>query len=233
MTAAGAVAGLGGAPALFDTVARIARHEVLAHPTAAIGVVTEAFPAAPGSPPDHAVSVQLRDTRQVMPRVPIAVGVLGFAAIPAVGDLVLVVFCDGDHHAPVVAGRLYHPDADPPGHADGQVVLALPSGASSPALTITVTADPTVTVDFPDAKVTLALDGTGPAASLTVGDLSATLDGSGSGQVEVKTGGATFTLTGSGDVTLSAQGTLTLEGAQVQISAQGQLKVKGATVEIN
>lgn len=226
------VHGLGGAPALFDSVARIARHEVTARPTASVGVVTEAFPADPGSPPDHAVSVQLRDTKQVLPRVPVAVGVLGFAAIPAVGDLVLVVFCDGDHHAPVVAGRLYHPDCDPPAHADGQVVLALPSGQSSPAITITITADPKVTIDCPDAQVKLDLDGSGPTGTLTIGGVSAKLDGSGAGQIDLDTGAATVTLTGGGDITLSAQGNLKLEGTQIQINANAALKLAGAQVSI-
>lgn len=221
-----------GSPALFDSVARIARHELAARQVASTGIVTEVFPAEDGGPPDHAASVQLRDTRQILPRVPIAVGVLGLAAIPAVDDLVLVVFCEGDAHAPVIVGRLYHPDQNPPTHSPGQVVLALPSGSSSPTVKVLATADPELTLEFPEAKVKLALDGS-PRAELIVGPLTARFDGSGSGQVEIETGAVTFTLTGGGDVTLSAKGTLKLEGAQIQISSQGPLKLQGATVELN
>jgi phage baseplate assembly protein gpV len=223
-------AGLGGSPALFDSVARIVRHEVAARPVAAVGTVTEAF-AAGGAAADHAVTVQLRDTRQILPRVPIAVGVLGFAAIPAVGELVVVVFCDGDLHDPVVVGRLYHPGDDPPQHADGQVVLALPAGSPAPAVTITVTADPAVTVEFPDAEVKVALDAS--SVTVTVAGLTATLDGSGAGRIKLDSGASSLVLDGSGDATLTAGGTLKLEGAQVEVSGQGRVKVQGATVEIN
>jgi hypothetical protein len=95
--------------ALFDSVARIARHESRARLGAAAGKVVDVFPAGDGQA-DHAVSVELRDSQVVLPRVPVAVGLLGFAAIPARGELVLILFLDGDANAPVVAGRLYHPD---------------------------------------------------------------------------------------------------------------------------
>lgn len=121
---------------LFDGIARIARHELAARPTIAIASVTAAFPNE--AMPDHAVSVRLRDSGLVLPRVPVAVGTLGYAAIPAVGDLVLVGFSEGEFDAPVVIGRLYHPDLDPPRHKPEQIVLRLPAGEADPKFDLEV-----------------------------------------------------------------------------------------------
>ncbi|NWN23221.1 Rhs element Vgr protein, partial [Escherichia coli] len=65
----------------------------------------------------------------------------GYAAIPAVGDLVVVAFLEGDFDAPFVVGRLYHPDLDPPKHKPGQMALRLPAGEDSPKLELEVEGD--------------------------------------------------------------------------------------------
>ena len=105
--------------ALYDSVARIARHEVNTRATAGVGRVVDIHPAD-GALPDHAVTVKMRDSGLVLPRVPVAVGVMGFAAIPAVDDLVVVLYLEGDYNAPVVVGR------------DLQDLHSRPSLASSP-----------------------------------------------------------------------------------------------------
>jgi len=216
---------------LMEAVARIARHEAAARAVAAVGLVTDAFPAPEGAPPDHAVTVELRDTKLVLPRVPVAVGLLGFAAIPAVGDLVLVVFVEGDRNAPVVVGRLYHPDADPPTHATGQAVLRLPAGSGQPTVELVVEADtPKITLDLPsDVHVEIG-DGT---VHLDVGALHARLDAVGGGRVEVAAGGSSITLKQDGDVTVKAVGNLELEGTEVHVKGTARVTVKGALVEIN
>ena len=215
---------------LVDAVARIARHEAAARATAAVGVVTDVQPAGP-SVKDHAVTVKLRDSGLVLPKVPIAVGLLGFAAIPAVDDLVLLLFADGDRNAPFVVGRLYHPDADAPEHAEGEAVLRLPPGNDTPDLELVVTGDPPkVTLTLPrDVKVEIE-DG---AVKIAVGKLTATLDASGGGRVEVAAGGSSITLKQDGDVSVKAAGNLTLEGAEVRVKGSAKVKVEGAMVEIN
>lgn len=211
---------------LIDAVARIARHEVAARAVAAIGVVTDAFTDA-----DHAVTVELRDTKLVLPRVPVAVGLLGFAAIPSVGDLVLVLFCEGDRNAPVVVGRLYHPDLDPPEHAKDRAVLALPAGVDEPAVRLSVeAATPKITLDLPgDVHMEIG-DG---VVHLDVGPLHTRLDASGGGRVEVAAGGSSITLKQDGDITIKAVGNLTLEGTEVKVKGTAKVSVKGAVVELN
>jgi len=214
--------------ALYEAVARIARHESGGVATASIAVVTDVHTGT--GTPEHAVSVRLRDRGIVLRNVPVAVGALGFVATPAVDDLVLVVFAEGDHHAPVVVGRLYHSQLGPPEHADGQVVLTLPPGASSPDIRARLDpATPELVVEVGSAKVEI----TGQTATITIGDAELQLDGSGPASVVVTTGQATIELGGSGDVTIEAANKLTLKGTEIEIKGSASVKVSGAVVDLN
>jgi phage baseplate assembly protein gpV len=216
--------------ALFDSIARIARNEQRAQATAGIGVVTEVHPAS-AAQKDHAATVTMRDTGIVLPRVPIAVGVIGWAAIPDVDDVVVVLFMDGDVNAPVIAGRLYTPDRDAPKHAEGELVLALPPGAAQPDLELVVDGNaPSITLTLPgDVKVEIK-DG---SVTFAVGEMTVSLTGSGGGRAEIAAGSSKLTLKKDGDVTLTAGGKLKLEGTEVEISGSSKVKVSGAQVEIN
>lgn len=216
--------------ALYDTIARIARHEVGARATAAVGRVCDVF-GSNGAPPDHAVSVELRDEGLVLPRVPVAVGALGFAAALRVDDLVVVLFLDGDLHAPVVVGRLYHADLAPPAHGDGDIVLRIPAGAEEPewSLVVSESASQVQVLHRDEPRLTL----TGDTATVTVGDMTLQVTSAGGGRAELAAGGAKLTIKADGDITLSTTGKLSLEGSEVAITASGPVKVKGATVELN
>ncbi len=217
--------------ALFDTIARIARHEAQARAVAAVGVVSDVYPAE-GATVDYAATVRLRDTGLVLPRVPLATGVLGAVAIPAVGELVVVVFLEGDYNAPVIVGRLYHPEQDPPPHQEGQLVLALPTGASEPKLRLQVTgATPAIELDLPGGEVRLLInDG---QIQLKLGGLSLSLTGSGGGRAELIAGGTKLILKQDGDVTLETPGTLTLKATTIELAGSASVKISGAQVEIN
>jgi uncharacterized protein involved in type VI secretion and phage assembly len=216
--------------ALFDSVARIARHEARARATAGLGVVVDLF-AADGPVKDHAVSVKMRDSGLVLPRVPVAVGVMGFAAIPAVDDLVLVVFLDGDVNAPIVAGRVYHPDQEPPKHARDEIVVALPSGSDPPDLTLVVKGgEPSIELTLPGEVTVKVLDS---EVQVAVGEMKLIVEGAGGGRATVAAGGSRLVLKQDGDVTLESKGTLTLKGSQVEIKGDAKVTVQGAQVEIN
>ncbi len=216
--------------ALYESIARIARHEVAGKAVAAVGRVTDVFPSG-GPQADHAVSVELRDSGLVLPRVPVAVGVMGFAAIPAVDDLVVVLFAEGDHNAPVVVGRLYHPDEDPPEHGEGEIVLRLPSRMADKKLSLVVDSKaPKIELDLPgDVKVELAEE----KVQIAVGGVKVSLEGAGGGRAEVAAGGSKVTIKKDGDVTISSATKLKLEAPQIEISGSGKVTVKGGLVEIN
>ncbi len=216
--------------ALFDSVARIARHEAGARPTVAIGVVVDAFDGS-GAVPDHAVTVELRDAGIVLPRVPVAVGALGFAAIPAAGDLVVVAFADGDHHAPVVVGRLYHAEHAPPPHGDGEVVLHLPPNTSSPNVEATIrAADPKIELRV-GSNVQVEIDG--DKIHLTAGDASALIEAGGGGRAELAVGGATLAISGRGDIEIETSGTFKVKATEVDIQGSASATVSAPQVKVN
>lgn len=218
--------------ALFESVSRIARHEAGRRAVASVGRVTGVFPAPSGAmPADHAVTVELRDSGLILPRVPVAVGVMGFAAVPALDDLVLVLFLEGDVNAPVVVGRIYHPDQDPPEHDTGDLVLRLPSGQSNPDLNLLVQGEkPSIQLDMPgDVHIEIVKE----KVAIQVGKLALTIDGAGGGRAEVAAGNSKITLKQDGDITIKAAGNLKIEGTQVEISGSAKVSVKGGQVEIN
>lgn len=221
--------------ALFDSIARIARHEAGARATAGVGKVTNVFPGE-GPTPDYAVTVEMRDLGLVLPRVPVAAGVLGAAAIPGVDELVVVLFMDGDYNAPVVVGRLYHPDQDPPKHKEGQIVLVLPSGESDPALSLEVEGDtPSIKLKLSSTPVTIEIVEKKVEIALAEGSdqIRVTLQTSGGGRAEIAAGDSKITLKNNGDITVSASGKLKLQGSEVEISGSAKVKVSGGQVEIN
>ena len=218
--------------ALYHSIARIARHEVRTRATAGIGVVTDIYPAD-GTLPDYAATVEMRDTGLVLPRVPVAASVLGAVAIPAVGELVVVVFMDGDYNAPVIIGRLYHPDQDPPKHADGQIVLALPSGASEHKLRLEVEGDkPSLKLELPASELTIEI--ADKKVEIKVGEVSLSVLGSGGGRAEIAAGGSKISLKKDGDITISASsGKLKLEATEIELAGSAKVKISGAQVEVN
>ena len=214
---------------LYDAVARIARHEAGGRSWAEIGRVTDVH-ADVLAATDHAVTVELRDRGVVVPRLPIAVGALGLAVTPAVGDVVVVVFAGGDPHAGVVVGRLYHRDLAPPKHDAGQLVLRLPPGASDPDVDVLVDpATPVLTLHVGETTVEIA----GEKATLTIGKAELVVDGADPGAVTVSAGDASVSLGGGGDVTIEAATTLELKAKGISIEGSNRVRVSGGVVEVN
>lgn len=215
--------------ALFDSVSRIARHEAAARSIAAIGVVVDVFDGT-AEPPDHSVTVELRETGLVLPRVPIAVSALGHAATPGAGDLVVVVFADGDINAPVVIGSLYHADLAPPEHGDGDVVFALPAGAQDPAFRAVLRGgDPALTITM--GAVELTADDT--KLRVKSGDAEATVDSAGGGRIELTIGDASLTVTGRGDIVFKTSGKLSLQATDIEIKGDGAVTISAPQVKVN
>ncbi|PZW42999.1 hypothetical protein C8P66_11724 [Humitalea rosea] len=216
--------------ALFDSIARIARHEAEARPTAAIGRVTEVH-GGDGSPPDHAVTVTLRDSGEVLPRVPVAVGAFGLGLLPDEGDLVLVVFGEGDWHAPVAVAGLYHGDLAPPATAADLLALHLPKGEAEPKLRLELEkTGEALRLNIGDDT---SLSASADTIALAVGKITLTLTSKGGGRLELAAGGSTITLKEDGDITIEAKGKLTLLGAELDAKGNSKASLKGATVEIN
>lgn len=217
--------------ALYDSVSRIARHVARSRALAGVGEVVDCFTTT-ASPPDYAVSVRMRDSGLVLPRLPIAVGALGFAATARAGDLVVVVFLEGDDNAGVVVGRLYHADLAPPEHEQGEVVMRLPPGSDDPDWSI-VLSEQDSAVRVENARKDVLLELTEEVATLKVGKMAITVESSGGGRAQVAAGGAVLTMKQDGDVTIKTSGNFKLDATQVEIAASAKVKISGAIVEVN
>ncbi len=222
-------------PLLVQTVRGLARDEVLARWTTAAAVVRSVHGGA-----EHACTVQLRETGLVLPRVPIAVGVLGLVALPNEGDLVVVAFNGGDVHGGVIVGRLYDERTAPPDHGPGQVVLNLPAGETADdsrlLLTVAVPGDGTRSVTLTlGGSVTVGVTVDDSGVVLTAGEASLTLQQTSSSDASatLEVGGSSVTVEQGGDVTVKATGTLTLQGTNVEISGDASVKVAGQTIALN
>lgn len=220
---------------LMHTLRSIARDEATQRWATAAAVVRSVHGGT-----EHAATVQLRESGLVLPRVPIAVGILGAAALPNEGELVLVAFSGGDVHGGVVIGRLYDEHTAPPDHHPGQLVLSLPPGeqADDARLLVTVSApgDGTrsATVSLGGSvAVAVTVDDSGVA--ITAGEVSLTLQqtSSSDGTATLAVGDSKVLIEQSGDVTIAAAGTLTLQATNVEISGDASVKVAGQTIALN
>ncbi|MCP4994382.1 MAG: hypothetical protein GY934_11440 [Gammaproteobacteria bacterium] len=224
---------------LYDSVERIVRHAVKKHATSGIGRVVATYPAGEANlPPNYAVSVEMRDTGLVLPEVPVVVGVMGFASIPALDDLVLVVFSDGDFNAPLVAGCIYTAEQHPPGHADGQLVFRSPAGQADGDLNLVVELEqPAIKLELPgDLELSLSQG----EAILRVGKMKLTLSSSGNGEALLEAGSTSMRLKNgqsievtAAEISLKADTSLSLEAAQVEIKGSGTVDISGGIVNLN
>lgn len=223
---------------VVDVVRQIARAEGRSRPFVSLGVVKSVHESSGDA--DYACTVALRDSSLVLPRVPIATSVIGAVSLPREGDLVTVLFIEGDYHDPVVIGRLYHRDAAVPPHKPGEAVVSLPGGETADDkrldLRVTTPGDGT-------RSLALTLDGS-VKVELVVNDASIRLktqdalieltQTSGSdGEVRIEVGQAKATFRQNGDVSIETTGNLTLKGNKVEISGDTQVKIAGTTVQLN
>jgi phage baseplate assembly protein gpV len=220
------------AHAIVNTVRAVARDEVDRRPYVALGEVTSIH----GGTDAHACSVKLRETGVVLPKVPIAVGVLGYAALPDPGDLAVVVFAGGDLHAPVAIGFLYDDAIFPPDHNEWETILQYPGGDPDSTHIVQValkSPDPdkrslVVTIDgSPKVEASILHD----SIVLAAGDATLTLDGGGKGTFTV--GDSTIELKKDGNMTIEAGQKLTLKATQIEIKGDATVKVAGQTIDLN
>lgn len=197
---------------------RVAEHEARRVLTTELGVVTAVFPHADeGDADNYQVSVQLKTRllpdgqRMELRKVPVATPYLGFAAIPNVGDLVLVQFIGGDVNAPVVTGRLYNDEDRPPPNLTDELLLRHKKDAGG---SIRLDAEGRITLASASGENTLTLDD--EAVVLRNEKFSLTIDFK----------GEKIVLSSDKDLEMVAtSGTLKLEGNAVEITSKSDLKM--------
>lgn len=219
---------------MVQTIRNIARDESSRQLSPALGVVKSVF-----NQNTYSCTVALRESGMVLPKVPIATGVMGSVAPPAEGDLVIVTFLGGDIHAPVVTGRLYNEEIAPPTFDVGQVVAILPGGEVDTTKALQLQIDTSndnrslkITLD---GSVKIELEIKDGSIRFQAQDALLTLEQSSNsdGKAELAVSGSKVTIEESGDVTVTAGGTLKLKGSQVEISADSTIKIAGQMVNLN
>ncbi len=201
---------------LFESIQEIVRDELGRLRTAELATVQTQHPhASSGDSDNYACTVVLRDSGIVLGHVPVLTGVIGGASIPAVGELVLVQFVNGDINHPVIAGRLYDDQNRPPQNDASQAILELPLAGGGVHVELDGNSPPKLILKI-GSSIELKIQDDDPAVVVDVG---------GSGTLKIAKDGA-VTIKTSGDLKLEA-------GGNIDIEAQSQLTLKGSTVNIN
>jgi uncharacterized protein involved in type VI secretion and phage assembly len=156
--------------------------------------------------------------------VPMAGNDRGFYALPEVGDEVALIFERGDLRFPCVVGAVWNGKNTPPeSNSDGKNDVRAFKSRSGHLFEFNDSSDaPSVTLLFSDQQKTVVIDQNGIRVD----------DGSGN-KLTISTQ--------DGSVTISASGTLTLQGSSISINSTGTLSISadaaltvtGTTVNIN
>lgn len=224
---------------IVHTLRQIARHEVEQHWHAGLAVV-KTLHTSDTSNHLYACTVQLRETGLVLPKVPIATGLIGVAALPRENDLVIVVFIGGDVHAPVVIGRLYNESVTPPDNSPGEWVTVLPGDESDKEkrleLRVKTPGDGSRSIHLQlggSVEIAVNIDDGGIELKAQDTTLKLTQSSSSDGKAELKVGDSSVTIEQGGDVKIEAAGTLTIKANKIEISGDMSVKVAGQTIDLN
>jgi phage baseplate assembly protein gpV len=227
---------------IVNTIQEIVRHEMRSLRIAELGLVEAVYPhSGDGDNDNYGCDVRLKNSGLLLKRVPVATGHIGTAAIPNIGDLVLLTFDKGDVNQPIIVGRLYNDEDRPPLNNPDEVIFRLPLAeaddktimaairniqANSPPREILAEMPPKITVRITDGTV-----------RATAGKSEMTLDqpdGSG-GKVTAFAGRTKITMNQDGDITVDSACNITLRTTSVNITLKistGDVSIEGMIVTI-
>jgi phage baseplate assembly protein gpV len=189
----------------------IVRDELSALRLPEIAVVTSAFPhTEAGDAHNFECSVKLREGALELRKVPMATPHIGMASPPRAGELVLIAYVGGDPNRPIVVGRLYSDEANPPLHAEGEWRLEQPAqgqpAQGQPAqgtTSIAIDKDSSVVLTAGKTVMTLKKDG----ALEVTGEADLKIDVK--GKVEVTCTDATIDASGTIELGKGGSGVIT------------------------
>ncbi len=198
---------------LVETMRGIAQKELQKLHMPALGVVTSIFLHSSESDKDnYECNVRLKNTDIELRRVPVATQCIGLAGIPRVGDLVMVVFVNGDINAPIITGRLYNDEDRPPLNNAEEIVYVPPYKANSNVRRIYL--------EFPQGMIFKITD---DEVDIKAGDTKVVVHRNGDVVIESK---ANVNVKADGDATLQSKGNMTIRGAAVKIESKNDLSLE-------
>ena len=194
---------------IVEIIRRVVLEELALNRGSLLGVVTTVYPhEAEDDENNYEANVRLKHEDLELRRVPIAIGHVGVAAPPRVGDLVLVQFLNGDSNQPLVTGRFYHADERPPLHKEDEILFE--QRVSDDTLNhLRFAADGSI---FLQRDVTKPEDNSEAKASIKV-------DGP-SGDIEIKSADETsILLKNNGEIQMTAKGKpITVECNELKVT---------------
>ena len=206
---------------IVGTMRVIAQKEMRKLHLPTLGVVTSIFPHSSASDKDnYECNVRLKNTELELRKVPIATQCIGLAGIPRVGDLVIIVFINGDINAPIIVGRLYNDEDRPPLNNAEEIVYVPPYEANSEVRRIYI--------EFPQGMIFRITD---DEVDIKAGDTKVIVTRDGDVVIESK---ANVNVIADGDATLKSKGKMTILGENVEIESDKEMNLKsGSDMKVN
>jgi uncharacterized protein involved in type VI secretion and phage assembly len=206
---------------IVETMRGIAQLELNKMHLPTLGVVTSIFPHSSASDKDnYECNVRLKNVDIELRKVPIATQCIGLAGIPRVGDLVLIVFINGDINAPIAVGRLYN-DEDRPPLNNAEEMIYVPPYKANPNIR-------RIYFEFPQGMIFKITD---EEVDIKAGDTKVIILRDGDVVIESK---ANVTVKAEGDTTLKSKGNMTIQGASVKIESDQDMNLKsGSDMKMN
>lgn len=206
---------------IVEIIRKIAENEVKKIHTVELGVVTSVFPhSTPSDKDNYECNVRLKNVNVELQRVQIATQIIGLAAPPRVGDLVLVAFVNGDINMPIVIGRLYNDEDRPPVSSLEEVVYTPPYTKKADRRRIYL--------EFPEGMVLRITD---EEVMVKAGETRVIVQHNGDVIVESK---ANVTVKAEGDTLIKSNGNLSISASNIEIESEKSLNIKsGSDMKIN
>lgn len=210
---------------IIEVIRRVAQQEMASNRGSLLGIVTTVYPhQSEDDDNNYEANVRLKHEDLELRRVPIAIGHVGVAAPPRVGDLVLVQFLNGDPNQPLVSGRFYHADERPPLHKEDEILFehrvsldgTLNHLRFAEDGTIFLQRDVTKPEDNSEAKTSIKVDKSG-AVEIKAGKIAVTLTHDQRLQIQHGSENNSVTVK-DGEILLKAGGrTVTLASGKVKV----------------
>jgi uncharacterized protein involved in type VI secretion and phage assembly len=225
---------------IVGVMKKVAEQEIRRVYTTELGLVTAVFPHASNSDKDnYQCSVKLKNQKQPdgkdfeLRKVPLATSHLGLVNIPKVGELVLVTFIGGDLNAPVITGRLYNDEDQPPVNKENEFLLQhdLKEGGSlkldeDGAVIITSKNEKNIVTVKDDEDISIVNE----KCKINIKETTIEIA---TDKCTITINGSTLTIEADADIELKAsKGKLSISAKEVEISGTASTKISSKEIEI-
>ena len=210
---------------LLSTLQEIIREELRGLRLSETGVVEKTFPHADvGDQDNYTCDVRLLGSGLLLKKVPVSTGHIGTVAVPNVGDLVLLVFEQGDINQPYIVGRLYNDTERPPANHNDEIIFRLPlqkEESKTIKAAIRNISSREMLIEMP-SKIKLQL--VDDAVKVIAGQTEMLLEqpGGADGLATLHAGRSKITINQDGDMTIEAAGNITLKTATGDVTIEGK-----------